>query len=141
MEFSKRKNATAFIPALAAIGLALIAPAVASPIAEAQPVVRDCPGDNYVTHYTNFDQMRSYLDGVYRRDGRVWQAPNDEAVWRLWCGATHGSAFLNGDTAVPNSITLNDGTVVSFRTKSGSGGYTIDINSLNHSKLFKVHVS
>lgn len=136
----KPKRPVSLVAAFAAIGLALVAPIAAPPVADAQPVVRDCPGNNYVTLYTNFDELRSYLNGKYRKKGRVWQAPNDEAVWRLWCGATHGSAILNGSNAIPNRITLNDGTRVSFRPGSTSGGYTIDIRSLNHSKNFKVHV-
>lgn len=141
MVFLRRRIIFALILGFISVGLAPTFPMTAYPIADAQPAVRDCPGENYTTLYTNFDQMRSYLDGTYRRNGRVWQAPSDEAVWRLWCGATKGSAILNGATAIPNRITLNDGTILSFRASSSSGGYTIDINSLNHSKLFKVHVA
>ena len=102
------RKPVALLAVFAAIGPALVAPVAATPVADAQPVVRDCPGNNYVTLYTNFDELRSYLNGKYRKKGRVWQAPNDEAVWRLWCGATHGSAILNGSNAIPNRITLND---------------------------------
>ena len=123
----------------AIISALLLVPPVGLPAAHAQEF-RDCPGDNYVTRYDDFDGLRSYLDSFYRRKGRVWSVPNDEAVWRLWCGATKGEAILNGDSAIPGDITLSDGARMSFRSKSTSGGYVIDINTGRHTKLFKVHV-
>ncbi|MBK4147494.1 hypothetical protein [Corynebacterium macginleyi] len=123
----------------AIINALLLVPPVGLPAAHAQEF-RDCPGDNYVTQYDDFDGLRSYLDSFYRRKGRVWSVPNDEAVWRLWCGATKGEAILNGDSAIPGDITLSDGTTMRFRTGSKSGGDVIDIKSGRHTKLFKVHV-
>ena len=123
----------------AIISALLLVPPVGLPAAHAQEF-RDCPGDNYVTQYDDFDGLRSYLDSFYRRKGRVWSVPNDEAVWRLWCGATKGEAILNGDSAIPGDITLSDGTTMRFRTGSKSGGDVIDIKSGRHTKLFKVHV-
>lgn len=123
----------------AIISALLLVPPVGLPAAHAQEF-RDCPGDNYVTQYDDFDGFRSYLDSFYRRKGRVWSVPNDEAVWRLWCGATKGEAILNGDSAIPGDITLSDGTTMRFRKGSKSGGDVIDIKSGRHTKLFKVHV-
>ena len=123
----------------AIISALLLVPPVGLPAAHAQEF-RDCPGDNYVTQYDDFDGIRSYLDSFYRRKGRVWSVPNDEAVWRLWCGATKGEAILNGDSAIPGDITLSDGTTMRFRKGSKSGGDVIDIKSGRHTKLFKVHV-
>lgn len=123
----------------AIISALLLVPPVGLPAAHAQEF-RDCPGDNYVTQYDDFDGLRSYLDSFYRRKGRVWSVPNDEAVWRLWCGATKGEAILNGDSAIPGDITLSDGTTMRFRKGSKSGGDVIDIKSGRHTKLFKVHV-
>ena len=123
----------------AIISALLLVPPVGLPAAHAQEF-RDCPGDNYVTRYDDFDGLRSYLDSFYRRKGRVWSVPNDEAVWRLWCGATKGEAILNGDSAIPGDITLSDGTTMRFRTGSKSGAYVINIKSDRQNELFKVHV-
>lgn len=128
------------LPVCAAIISALLlVPPVGLPAAHAQEF-RECPGNNYLNRYDDFDELRSYLDSFYRRNGRVWSVPNNEAVWRLWCGATNGEAILNGDSAIPSRRTLSDGTTMSFRTGSKSGGYVIDIKSGRHTKLFKVHV-
>ena len=63
------RKPVALLAVFAAIGPALVAPVAATPVADAQPVVRDCPGNNYVTLYTNFDELRSYLNGKYRKRG------------------------------------------------------------------------
>lgn len=131
---------TPSLPVCAAIISALLlVPPVELPAAHAQEY-RECPGNNYPTRYDDFDELRSYLDSFYRRKGRVWSVPNDEAVWRLWCGATKGEAILNGNSAIPGDITLSDGTTMRFRKGSKSGGDVIDIKSGRHTKLFKVHV-
>lgn len=43
------RKPVALLAVFAAIGPALVAPVAATPVADAQPVVRDCPGNNYVT--------------------------------------------------------------------------------------------
>lgn len=133
------RNISSLPVCAAIISALLLVPPVGLPTAHAQEY-RECPSGKYLDRYDDFDGLRSYLDSFYRRKGRVWSVPNDEAVWRLWCGATKGEAILNGDSAIPRDITLSDGARMSFRPKSTSGGYVIDINTGRHTKLFKVHV-
>ncbi len=59
MVFLRRRIIFALILGLISVGIAPTFPMTAYPIADAQPAVRDCPGENYTTIYTNFDQMRS----------------------------------------------------------------------------------
>lgn len=99
-----------------------------------------CPNGYY--GFSNFDQLRSYLDNHYPRSGRIWQAPSNNEVWDVWCHVTNGEGFLSdSEGATPNEVFLDDNTRVNFRTKSKSGGYTIDIKTGKHTKLFKVHVA
>lgn len=95
----------------------------------------------------NFDLMRSSLDSWYPRNKRVWQAPDDNAVWKTWCHITNGDASImqvGADEPVVRPSPrhdLADGTINYFRTRSRSGGYTIDIRSPRHTTNFKVHTA
>lgn len=90
----------------------------------------------------DFNALSNYLSGKFPKNGRVWQAPDNAAVFTTWCELTEGKGEAHSDgTVKPSSVQLGDGTDIRLRTASASGGYTIDINSPNHTKLYKVHVS
>lgn len=102
---------------------------------------------NSVFGWSTFESMRSSLDSWYPREDRVWQAPDDNAVWKTWCHITNGDASIMQASDQPAVITpsprydLSDGTINYFRTESLSGGYTIDINNPNQSRNWKVHTA
>lgn len=91
--------------------------------------------------FGDFEHARSQLDKRYPRNGRVWQAPNDSAVWSEWCLFSNGKAVMRGTETTPSRVTFRDGTVASFRASSKSGGYTIDFNTPTHTKNWKIHVA
>lgn len=101
---------------------------------------RWCSGSEF--GWNDFPSFKSWLDQNYAlNSNNVWQAPNDDAVWDVWCHVTDGQAQLtdNGGaiSVTPNVVNLGDGTRVGFRPTSKSGGYTIDIN--NNGTIYKVH--
>ena len=91
--------------------------------------------------FGDFEHARARLDMRYPRKGRVWQAPDDNAVWSEWCLFSRGKAVMCGAKTTPTRVTFHDGTVASFRTSSKSGGYTIDFNTPTHTKIWKIHVA
>lgn len=61
--------------------------------------------------------------------------------WDTYCVVTFSKAYTVDGVVYPSSITQEDGTTVSLRLGSHSGGYTIDIKRPGVAKLYKVHVS
>lgn len=103
---------------------------------------------NDVFGWTTFESMRDSLNSWYSiNKNRVWQAPDDNSVWKTWCHITNGEASIrqvgNEDEVIKPSprYDLNDGTVNYFRTESKSGGYTIDINPQHLEGTWKIHVA
>lgn len=130
----RRKIIALAIALTSATNLAVTIPATAQDAGSA----RWCSGG--AGFFGGFEQARSILDSRYQRNGRVWQAPSDNAVWDEWCWMTSSKASMSNNVASPTRVIFSDGTVAVFRTTSLSGGYTIDLNSPSHSKNWKVHV-
>lgn len=141
---SKMKNSSSVRMLSIAISLLLPLGGVAAANAQTgggSDMGRFCGGGS-IFFGNNFESLRMNLDNSFPRSGRVWQAPNDTAVWKKWCEIQGQTASWGlGSGAKPSSVKLDDGTRVGFRATSKSGGFTIDINSPTHSKDFKVHVA
>ncbi|EME67307.1 hypothetical protein G352_00772, partial [Rhodococcus ruber BKS 20-38] len=96
--------------------------------------------------WNDFPSLRTSLDSWYPRDGRVWQVPSDDEVWKVWCHITDGKASIIKPDWESEEIRpsprhdLADGTICYFRTSSTSGGYTIDFNVPDYTQNWKVHV-
>lgn len=146
---------------LAALALGLALPFLATPAAQATAPAHPSAPANVVTPdqiagywcsgrygWNSFESARASLDTWYPRNGRIWQAPDNTAVWHTWCHVTNSQATMtvrHGDYANaeidPWRITLADETIVTFRATSASGGFTIDFNTTTHTQPFKVHVA
>ncbi|WP_150114459.1 hypothetical protein [Corynebacterium oculi] len=137
---------------LFAAGLAVVLPisgtALAAPQAVAETVIGGCFGstpDRPNFEGDSFLELSDFLSAKFQKNGRVWQAQDDQAVSDAWCSLNGNRASVaNADgqiSADPSERTLGDGTKLSFRGTSKSGGYTIDINSPDRTKNFKVHVA
>lgn len=135
----KRNKLFAFLTAslMALSGVTAVAP---SAMAVEETGGRWC--DDGVFDWPSFDDVRESLDMWYpgSRSGRIWSLPSDDEVWEIWCHATNGEASMWDGVVEPSRLTLKDGTIANFRTTSKSGGYTIDFNTRQHTKPFKVHV-
>ena len=103
-----------------------------------------CPGGAF--GFNRFTDMASWLNRQYpyRAATQVWQARNDTDVWNTFCILTESKGaifrFAGGAQTSPNPYIMRDGTRISLRLTSASGGYTIDINRPGVKKLYKVHV-
>lgn len=127
------------------------APLVADTTATSQSVSREVAspavsGRWCASHhfgFSNWSGLQKWLNQKYsyRAKTQVWQAPNDTSVWNTYCVITSSKAYTVDKAVYPSSITQKDGTRVSLRLGSKSGGYTIDIKRPGVSKLYKVHVS
>lgn len=141
-----------------AVGLLIPTTANASPapvatdtVATAQSVSRDvanpaaggrfCAPNHF--GFSNWSGLQTWLNKKYpyRAKTQVWQAPNDTSVWNTYCVLTSSKAYTVDNAVYPKSITQKDGTRISLRLGSKSGGYTIDIKRPGVTKLYKVHVA
>lgn len=138
---------------LAAVGLAVMLPVSGAAMAAPQAIAQggggvSCFGptaDRPNFEGDSFSELSDFLSGKFQKNGRVWQAPDNAAVVDVWCQLNENYASVSHDggvvTADPAERTLGDGTKLSFRGTSKSGGYTIDINTPDRTKNFKVHVA
>lgn len=107
-----------------------------------QQVVATCPSGYYgFSGYASLADYLRYTKGWYLNSKNVWQSPNDNETWTLYCQITSSAAYMyiSGSNLYvsPSPVYLGDGTRIDFRTTSSSGGYTIDIN--NNGTIYKVH--
>lgn len=131
------------VPATANAAPASSAPGISATTQVADPAAggRFCKPNHF--GFSNFSGLQSWLNGkyAYRVKTQVWQAPNDLSVWDTYCVVTSSKAYTVDGVVYPSSFTQKDGTRVSLRLGSKSGGYTIDIKRPGVTKLYKVHVS
>lgn len=129
---------------IGAIAIALSLPLAATPVAFSQTGgggAHGCFGGP-AFFGNDFAALSANLSSTFPKNGRVWQAANNGAVFDKYCELAGGKASVYDDGRVePSVVTLDDGTSIRLRLTSNSGGYTIDINSPNHSKDYKVHVA
>lgn len=117
-----------------AVGLLVPTAANAAPAALAAPAVvsnqvatpaaggRFCSPNHF--GFSNWNGLQTWLNKKYpyRAKTQVWQAPNDTSVWNTYCVLTSSKAYTVNDTVYPQSITQKDGTRISLRLGSKSGG-------------------
>jgi hypothetical protein len=107
-----------------------------------QQVVATCLSGYYgYGSYAILADYLRYTKGWYLNSKNVWQSPNDNETWTLYCQITSSAAYMyiSGSNLYvsPSPVYLGDGTRIDYRTTSSSGGYTIDIN--NNGTIYKVH--
>lgn len=148
MQLVKKALLALFVCTFALVGFVPSANAL-QPTATIQPKDpgdgRFCAGGNF-NPWSNWGEMKSSMDSQFGpyNGNLVWQAPNEDAVWNVYCAVTDGKASITdtdaGSTVTPRNVYLSDGTYVGFRTTSASGGYTVDINP-NDGNQYKVHIA
>ena len=128
--------------ALTAATAILNSGAAVMPNASATPSnLKTCEGTDY-SRALNIGEVNTEFNKRFGSPNKkgVWQAKDDAAVWDAWCFITGSRAFLDMTAEpVPKIVSDNDfplaedGVIVSFHSKSKSGGYTIRLNNKGNS--------